>query len=165
MSSAADRLRVAVVGGGWAGLAAAVRATALGHQVTLFEMAPQLGGRARSVTHGGLTLDNGQHILIGAYRDTLALMRQVGVDPDAVLHREPLTLRYPDGSGLRLPAGPALLAFARGDYTACVEWLKRVRHIAQVCQPVVGLVAVDVVNGTCRPGARAVQPSKAVGIP
>jgi squalene-associated FAD-dependent desaturase len=106
--------RVAVIGGGWAGLAAAVHACAAGHQVSLFEMAPQLGGRARSVTHDGLTLDNGQHILIGAYVDTLALMRQVGVDPDAVLHRQPLTLQYPDGSGLRLPSGPALPAFARG---------------------------------------------------
>ncbi|WP_374564313.1 hydroxysqualene dehydroxylase HpnE [Ideonella sp.] len=106
--------RVAVIGGGWAGLAAAVRACSLDHQVSLFEMAPQLGGRARSVTHDGQTLDNGQHILIGAYRDTLALMRQVGVDPDAVLHRQPLTLCYPDGSGLRLPPGPALPAFARG---------------------------------------------------
>ena len=106
--------RVAVIGGGWAGLAAAVHACAAGHAVTLYEMAPQLGGRARSVTHDGLTLDNGQHILIGAYRDTLALMRQVGVDPDSVLHRLPLTLRYPDGSGLRLPPGPALPAFARG---------------------------------------------------
>jgi squalene-associated FAD-dependent desaturase len=108
------RRRVAVIGGGWAGLAAAVHACAAGHAVTLYEMAPQLGGRARSVTHDGLTLDNGQHILVGAYRDTLALMRQVGVDPDAVLHRLPLTLRYPDGSGLRLPPGPAIPAFVRG---------------------------------------------------
>jgi phytoene/squalene synthetase len=38
--------RVAVIGGGWAGLAAAVEATRRGHQVTLYEMAPQLGGRA-----------------------------------------------------------------------------------------------------------------------
>lgn len=106
--------RVAVIGGGWAGLAAAVHACAAGHQVTVFEMAHQLGGRARSVTHEGLTLDNGQHILIGAYVDTLALMRQVGVDPDSVLHRQPLTVQYPDGSGLRLPPGPALTAFARG---------------------------------------------------
>ncbi|MDC6168445.1 FAD-dependent oxidoreductase, partial [Paucibacter sp. XJ19-41] len=36
--------RVAVIGGGWAGLAAAVRATDAGHRVTLIEMAPQLGG-------------------------------------------------------------------------------------------------------------------------
>jgi len=114
VSEPAAPRRVAVIGGGWAGLAAAVRACSLGHQVSLFEMAPQLGGRARSVTHDGLTLDNGQHILIGAYRDTLALMRQVGVNPDTVLHRQPLTLRYPDGSGLRLPPGPALPAFARG---------------------------------------------------
>jgi squalene-associated FAD-dependent desaturase len=114
MSPAAERQRVAIIGGGWAGLAAAVKATAAGFSVTLFEMARQLGGRARSVTHDGLTLDNGQHILIGAYRDTLALMRQVGVDPDRVLHRMPLTVTYPDGSGLRLPPGPAVPAFARG---------------------------------------------------
>ena len=59
--------RVAVIGGGWAGLAAAVEATRRGHQVTLYEMAPQLGGRAREVDFGNAVLDNGQHILIGAY--------------------------------------------------------------------------------------------------
>ncbi len=105
---------VAVVGGGWAGLAAAVEATAAGHRVSLFEMAPQFGGRARSVDSGGITLDNGQHILIGAYTETLALMRRVGVDPTAVLHRSPLRLVAPDGSGLRLPRGPAPIAFVRG---------------------------------------------------
>jgi squalene-associated FAD-dependent desaturase len=108
------RRRVAVVGAGWAGLAAAVRATGQGHAVTLFEMAAHAGGRARSVTHAGQTMDNGQHILIGAYRDTLALMRAVGVDLDRVLHRQALSLRYPDGSGLRLSAGAALPAFVRG---------------------------------------------------
>ena len=60
-------------------------------------MAPQLGGRARSLDSG---LDNGQHILIGAYTDTLALMRRVGADPETLLARQPLALRYPDGSGL-----------------------------------------------------------------
>ena len=106
--------RIAVIGGGWAGLAAAVRATQLGHRVTLFEMARHLGGRARSVEQEGRVLDNGQHILVGAYRDTLALMHQVGVDPKVVLRRQPLALVYPDGGGLRLPGGPAALAFARG---------------------------------------------------
>lgn len=116
MSSGAEAAarRVAVVGGGWAGLAAAVTARQSGHEVTLHEMAPQLGGRARSAPHGELLLDNGQHILVGAYAQTLALMRLVGVDPDAVLHRLPLTLRTPDGSGLQLPAGPAVPAFVRG---------------------------------------------------
>ena len=105
--------RVAVIGGGWAGLAAAVEATRLGHAVTLFEMAAQFGGRARSVAVDHRALDNGQHILIGAYSATLALMRTVGVDPARVLERLPLTLVGPDGIGLRLPPGPPALAFAR----------------------------------------------------
>ena len=104
---------VAVIGGGWAGLAAAVEATRLGHHVTLFEMAPQLGGRARGVAVDGLVLDNGQHILIGAYTATLALMRAVGVDVDRALLRTPLRFTSPDGSGLHLEAGAPVLAFAR----------------------------------------------------
>jgi squalene-associated FAD-dependent desaturase len=105
--------RVAVIGGGWAGLAAAVEATRLGHAVTLLEMAAQFGGRARSVAVDHRALDNGQHILIGAYSATLALMRTVGVDPARVLERLPLTLVGPDGIGLRLPPGPPAVAFAR----------------------------------------------------
>ncbi len=104
--------RVAVVGGGWAGLAAAVEATRRGHQVTLYEMAPQLGGRAREVDFGDALLDNGQHILIGAYSQTLALMRLVGVDIDQTLLRTPLRVTYPDGAGLQLTAGSPLVAFA-----------------------------------------------------
>ena len=110
----AQPLRVAVVGAGWAGLAAAVEATDQGHAVSLYEMAHHPGGRARSATHKERLLDNGQHILIGAYRDTLALMQRVGVDTAAVLHRQPLALVAPDGSGLRLPRGHPALAFVRG---------------------------------------------------
>ncbi|MDH5331146.1 MAG: hydroxysqualene dehydroxylase HpnE [Aquincola sp.] len=105
---------MAIVGAGWAGLAAAVRATQAGHHVTLFEMAYHVGGRARTVDHDGKPLDNGQHILIGAYRETLDLMRTVGVDPDTVLHRRPLALLDPNGRGLALPAGTPVPAFVRG---------------------------------------------------
>jgi squalene-associated FAD-dependent desaturase len=106
--------RIAVVGGGWAGISAAVAATEAGHRVTLFEMAPQLGGRARRVDHGAeLALDNGQHILIGAYRETLSLMRRVGAEPDAMLRRMPLALVDPNGDGLRLPIGAPVQAFVR----------------------------------------------------
>ncbi|HEX3141188.1 MAG TPA: hydroxysqualene dehydroxylase HpnE [Rhizobacter sp.] len=105
--------RVAVIGGGWAGLAAAVEATRRGHRVTVYEMAPQLGGRARQVDFGEAVLDNGQHILIGAYAQTLSLMRLVGVDIERALLRTPLRITYPDGAGLQLRAGSPVLAFAR----------------------------------------------------
>ena len=109
------RKKVCVVGAGWAGLAAAIGATQGGHQVTVLEASRILGGRARTlaadVTHtlpyGSATLlDNGQHVLIGAYRETLALMRLLGLDPEELLLRMPLTLLQPDGSGLRLPDWP-----------------------------------------------------------
>ncbi|HEY8974134.1 MAG TPA: NAD(P)-binding protein, partial [Burkholderiaceae bacterium] len=73
-------MRLAVIGGGWAGLAAAVRATQAGHAVTLFEAAAMPGGRARSDDAGDGATDNGQHILLGGYGRTLDLMRTVGVD-------------------------------------------------------------------------------------
>jgi squalene-associated FAD-dependent desaturase len=106
-------LRVAVVGAGWAGIAAAVHARAVGHEVELYEMAPQPGGRARTVQVAGHELDNGQHILIGAYSATLELMRIVGADPATLLHRLPLALQYPDGHGLVLRPGAPIAAFAR----------------------------------------------------
>ena len=98
-------MKVAVIGAGWAGLACAVDATRAGHLVTVFDAARTPGGRARRIDagHNGAPLDNGQHILIGAYRATLALMRTVGVDPDRALHRMPLSLRFADGGGLALP--------------------------------------------------------------
>jgi len=114
-------MKIAVVGAGWAGLAAAVRATQLQHQVSLYEMAAVPGGRARSVLHQDRVGDNGQHILIGAYLRTLDLMKTVGVVPGEVLHRQALVLRYPDGRGLALPEGGAwwTLAVAVG---RCRGW-------------------------------------------
>jgi len=106
-------VKLAIVGAGWAGLAAAVEAIGAGHQVTLFEAARTAGGRARTV-EGVPALDNGQHILIGAYTETLRLMAAVGVQPDEVLLRQPLSLRFPDGGGLALPRWPAPLDLLAG---------------------------------------------------
>jgi hydroxysqualene dehydroxylase len=101
-------MKVLVIGAGWAGLAATIEATRLGHSATVLEASRTIGGRARALSvtlpdGTQTTLDNGQHILIGAYSQTLQLMREVGVDTGSALLRMPLTLRYPDGSGLALP--------------------------------------------------------------
>lgn len=91
----APEMRVAVVGGGWAGCAAAVELARDGAKVTLLESARSLGGRARGVEVQGRMLDNGQHILLGAYGETLRLLKDVGVDQDAALLRLPVQMRYP----------------------------------------------------------------------
>ncbi len=83
-------LNIAIVGAGWAGLAAAVSAIADGHQATLFEASSAIGGRARALKAwlpdgSQVLLDNGQHILIGAYTETLKMMRLVGVATDQAL--------------------------------------------------------------------------------
>lgn len=87
----------AVIGAGWAGCAAAVALAAAGHRVSLFESARTLGGRARRIEVDGQVLDNGQHILLGAYRASLTLMKQVGIDATTALLRLPLQMRYPLG--------------------------------------------------------------------
>jgi squalene-associated FAD-dependent desaturase len=107
-------LKVAIVGAGWAGLAAAVELTAQGHQVAVFEAAPNLGGRARGFEHKGLLLDNGQHILLGAYRQTLRLMQLVGLNEQDILLRLPLTLETPGYLKLNTSALPAPLHLLAG---------------------------------------------------
>lgn len=114
----ADKPRTAaVIGAGWAGCTSAVELASAGYKVTLFEAARTLGGRARLVESHGKTLDNGQHILLGAYSESLRLLGMVGIDPAAALLRLPLQMRYPPDSGgmdfvaPRLPA-PLHLALA-----------------------------------------------------
>ena len=106
---------VAIIGAGWAGCAAGVELSRLGAKVTVYEAARVPGGRARRVEHQAQLLDNGQHILLGAYRDTLKLMQAVGLHPEQCLLRLPLQMRYPQGvDGMdfiaaRLPAPLHLL--------------------------------------------------------
>lgn len=119
-------MRVAVVGAGWAGLAAAVELVDAGHDITLFEAGRHPGGRARSVEIAGRLVDNGQHILLGAYRETLALMARIGIDPKSVLERRPLQVSDNAGFRLALPALPPPFNTAWGLLTARgVSWHER----------------------------------------
>jgi len=83
---------VIIVGGGWSGLSAAVDLIKNGYQVTLFESAKQLGGRARCVAFGQHRVDNGQHLLLGAYKKTLSVLKTCHVDLKTSLLRRQLNL-------------------------------------------------------------------------
>ncbi len=96
-------------------MAAAVELAAHGQEVLLLEAAAQLGGRARSLDWAGLRIDNGQHLFIGAYRETLRLLRRLGRADR--LERRALQLSLPDFR-LALPRLPAPWHLAWGLMTA-----------------------------------------------
>jgi hydroxysqualene dehydroxylase len=117
---------VAIIGAGWAGLSAAVTLIQHGVPVTVFETSRNLGGRARGLERNGVMLDNGQHILLGAYSETLRMMRQVGVEVDQVLLRLPLRLETPGHLKLSTPCLPAPLHLLAGLLNASgLNWSER----------------------------------------
>jgi squalene-associated FAD-dependent desaturase len=93
-------MRVAVVGGGFAGLAAAIALQERRHQVTLVERRGVLGGRATSFRDAlsGEDVDNGTHLMIGAYTDTLDLLRRAGAS-DLLWAQPDLHIDYVDERG------------------------------------------------------------------
>src|SRR5512142_2276706 len=87
-----EGLRVGIIGGGYAGMAAAAELASQGIPVTVFESAKQLGGRARGVLHNDTQLDNGQHLPLGCYSETLRLIELVGGNIEQDFLRLPLQL-------------------------------------------------------------------------
>ncbi|MBS0554789.1 MAG: FAD-dependent oxidoreductase, partial [Proteobacteria bacterium] len=105
---------VAVIGGGYAGLACAVELARRGVHVTVFERSHTLGGRARVVHKDPhWRVDNGQHILLGAYAELTRLLRLTGGSPRQLEHL-PLTLHVPGRMHLRAAALPAPFHLALG---------------------------------------------------
>ena len=143
-------MHAAVIGAGWAGCAAAVTLARLGHRVTVFETAPVAGGRARRVVRAGLPLDNGQHLLLGAYVQTRNIMAVVhGGDGEAGLIRSPLAIEplasAAGGLRLRTPRLPAPLGLLAGLLTAkgltlaervaVIGWFRRLQRRDFRCPP------------------------------
>lgn len=140
---------IVVIGGGWAGCAAAVALAQGGRSVALHEAAAAVGGRARCVVRDGLPLDNGEHLLLGAYADTQALAEAIrdGASP-AAWSIEPLALR-PFASAQRnalslttrhWPASLGLLTgllrargLTIGERFATIGWFARMRRRAWRC--------------------------------
>jgi zeta-carotene desaturase len=92
---------VVVIGGGFAGLAAAVALQERRHEVTLLERRGLLGGRATSFRDAvtGEDVDNGVHLMVGAYRDTLDLLARAGAG-DLLDRQDDLRLDWVDEAGL-----------------------------------------------------------------
>lgn len=140
-----SKAKVAVIGGGWAGMAAAVELADAGAAVTVYESARALGGRARRVESKDLALDNGLHILIGAYRESLRLIEKVrAAQSTPGLLRLPLSLRVEPGFRLRAPRLPTplnlavALLCARGlsmrDRFGALRFMQTLRALAFRCE-------------------------------
>jgi squalene-associated FAD-dependent desaturase len=129
-------MNIAVIGGGYAGLAAAVTLAEQRIPVTVFEANRTLGGRARRVEHREATLDNGLHILLGAYSETLRLMRLVGADPEALFQRLPLTWQVHRRFSLKAARLPAplhlLIALAMASGASLGERLSAARFMMRM---------------------------------
>jgi hydroxysqualene dehydroxylase len=83
---------VAVIGAGWAGAAAALTLARAGIKVTVFEATKSVGGRARVVDKDGREFDNGQHLMLGAYDRSLALIGSLHGSFNDTITRTPLAL-------------------------------------------------------------------------
>lgn len=110
---------VVIVGAGFAGLSAAVRLAGAGRKVIVVEATGGGGGRSRSFQHPatGLELDNGQHLMMGCYRETLAFLRAIGNERAVSFQRNlAVDMVKPGGARVRLrcPALPAPLHLGAG---------------------------------------------------
>ncbi|MDH4274251.1 MAG: hydroxysqualene dehydroxylase HpnE [Gammaproteobacteria bacterium] len=158
-------MTVVVVGGGWAGLAAAISLSHQPRAVTLLESAPQLGGRARVIKLGGRILDNGQHLVIGAYHRYLYYLQILGVDEREIFDRQALSFTLFDLEGmtrtLKAPHLPApihlLIALVRGQGFTAQEKLAALKFCARlswrrfVCDPHCSVA--DILNQYAQPPA------------
>ena len=83
----AGRAGLVVVGGGLAGIAAALECSDAGERVTLLERRNRLGGLTWSFEHGGLTIDNGQHVFLRCCTEYTSFLERIGATRDVTIER------------------------------------------------------------------------------
>jgi squalene-associated FAD-dependent desaturase len=147
---------VVVLGGGLAGMTAALRLAETGHTVTLVERRPYLGGRAYSFVDSetGAEVDNGQHVFLGCCTAYTQLLSDVGtLDRTFQQLRLRIEVRAPDGrrgvlSALPLPAPlHLLLSFLRYPH---INWREKLRAS-------LALLRIQRERDRHRPGLRAMS--------
>jgi hydroxysqualene dehydroxylase len=108
-------VRAVVVGGGLAGCAAALELVDAGHEVTLVEARPTLGGAVQTLPERegdpSPPPDNGQHIALGCFTEYLAFLDRIG--EDASVRRLRLNLPVIDERGRAANISPASILLAR----------------------------------------------------
>jgi squalene-associated FAD-dependent desaturase len=138
-------MSVVIVGGGLAGMAAALKLAQTGCRVTLFERRPFLGGRAFSFQDPdtGAEIDNGQHILVGACTRLRGFLDAIGA-PASAFVRQPrlgVTILNPDGQRATLTAAPlpaplhvaaAVLRYRHLDLRSRVTVVRDARALARL---------------------------------
>jgi squalene-associated FAD-dependent desaturase len=117
--------RIAVIGGGLAGMAAALSTAQAGAEVVLFERRPVLGGLTSSITRNGLSFDNGQHVFLRCCSAYMGFIERIGASGQVFLQpRLDVPVIAPGGSraSIKRTALPAPLHLAGA--------LARYRHLS-----------------------------------
>ena len=126
-------MRVAVVGGGLAGLSAALELADGGHEVTLHEARPTLGGAVQTLPRREgdpePPPDNGQHVALGCFTEYVRFLERVG--ERASVRRVPLELPVLDERGRSAAISPSALALLRYRHVSLGERLRILRALAR----------------------------------
>jgi squalene-associated FAD-dependent desaturase len=158
-------MKIAVIGAGFAGLAAAIDLQERRHEVTVLERRGVLGGRATSYRDAvsGEDVDNGTHLMVGAYAATFDLVRRAGA-ADLLLFQDDLHIDYVDDRGrstLDCPPLVAPLHLLAGLLGLRLPWAVRWQALrlglaVQFGKPPLGLTLADYFRRTGQgPQARA----------
>lgn len=94
--------KVFIIGGGLSGLSCGSYLSNAGYEVTITEASPKLGGRAYSFIdrNSSDTIDNGQHIMMGAYRNTLNFLNLISAE-DTISIQSKLKVVFCDKNGVQ----------------------------------------------------------------